>query len=111
MFTIREEHSFTWPVRVRVPSDGGKHRIESFNAVFREIGQERLDEILNGAEGAVDAALLRDVVTGWEGVKDEDGNDVAFDDEKLQLFVRVPYVRAAMAEAFMDAMTGRKAKN
>ena len=111
MFTIRQDHSFTWPVQVAVPGDGGKHRTETFQARFREIDQDRLNEILADTEGAVDAALLTEIVIGWEGVRDEHKDEVPFDTETLELLIKVPYVRAAMAEAFMDAMTGRKRKN
>ena len=111
MFTIRQDHSFTWPVEVAVPEDGGKHRIETFQVRFREIDQDHVNDILSDIENGVDAALLTEIVIGWEGVRDEDKNEVPFDTGMLEMLIKVPYVRIAMAGAFMAAMTGAKRKN
>ena len=44
MFVLKEENTFTWPVKVKVPQDK-KHKVQIFDCEFKVISKSRLTEI------------------------------------------------------------------
>jgi len=109
MLKLKTDHSYSWPVVVQIPADGGKFTKATFDATFKVIPQDRIDGILRG--GNVDAELLREVTEGWKGIQDEDGNDLPYSEEAREKLLSVPYVRAALVEAYLDSLSGARRKN
>ena len=75
--------SIKWPVTVTSPSDGGKWRTESFTGIFKKVGITQIEKLADKG----DPQLVKDVLEGWEDIKDEDGNDVAFTKKELENLV------------------------
>ena len=107
MFVLKEDDgAFTWPVEIKVPTDDGykKHKIK---VTFKIIDQDRIDELLRN----VDNDLLREVVLGWKGVQDEDGNEIPFSDDVLERLLKKGFVRTALAHDYIRGVNGLERKN
>lgn len=113
MFKISSEKKVRWPVTVKIPADGGRYTKEAFQVEFDLIDQPRIDAIMEAAERptSVDVAFLREVVTGWTGVRDEGDAEVSFAPEALERLLAIPYVRNAMVGAFFDCISGGRRGN
>lgn len=116
MFVIKKVHSFTWPVRVQVPEDGGRKVQRTFTAVFTVVPPERVSELVHLAMGDESGAtnsdllILREVVQDWKDVGDEQGNPILFSAENLEALAAHPYIRRALVEAYLDAVSGNKVR-
>ena len=107
MFKIVDEFNFNWPVEIRVPSDGGKFKKHEIEVRFKGLDQTRISELVLSR----DEDLLREVVVGWTGIQDEDGNELAFSPDILDSLLDKPFVRASLTEAYLSAVNGVERKN
>jgi hypothetical protein len=113
MFILNETHEYDWPVEVEVPQDGGSFARQRFTARFRVLGRAAVQAALD--EGG-DDALVRAVTTGWNAdevrVEEAGGHrPLPFTAENLSRIVANPFVRAAMVNAYLGSISGRRAKN
>lgn len=102
MFKLTDR--FWWPVILEVPGDGEmvKHRIE---LQFKRKTQPELDALVNS--GKSDEEVCREVVTGWKGVKGEEGQDSTFTPDNFgRLLDEVAGSRFTIAATYFDAMQG-----
>ena len=106
-FVLKKVSSYKWPVSVEVPVDGGKFKKETFTAIFKKMSRSAFNDLIE----AGDDALIDQIVEGWEGVKDEDGNEVEYNDENKVALFDDPYVLRAVITAYTDSVTGSQAKN
>jgi hypothetical protein len=112
-FILKRDDRFSWPVSFDVPIDGGKFKRETFDAEFRRLSQSRLDEIreLSRTEGVTDPEVAREVLVGWSGIKDDDGEDVPFSESALEQLLDVPMLATAIVAKYFESLQGAKAKN
>lgn len=110
MFVLKREHTYTWPVEVRVPQDGGTYATQKLEATFRLLDQSRTDDVLERRQ-ALDADFAREVWIGWDGVEDEAGKPIPFSAEAREQLLGIPYVRAALVRAYFESVLGAPAKN
>ena len=101
MFKVTSEPKFTHSVKVCVPVDGG-HREETFKATFRVIPIDELDDTatLEGQQ-----VLLRRVVSHLDELIGDDEKPLPYSDELRDQLIAVPYVRAAMFQTYLAAIT------
>ncbi len=99
---LTEPRDFFWPVKIQVPGLGA----QEFEAQFADLGQDALSAF--GSDAGGDADLCRRVLTGWRGVVDEQGAEVAFTSERMEALINRPYARRAIVEAFVGAILGRR---
>lgn len=113
MFIISQKQTYSWPVEVRFPVDGGKTDKQTFDAEFRRFTQTRINEIRELIEAGkiTDTELAREVMAGWEGVNDGNGDAVPFSERARDQLLDVPLVAAAVVMAWLGSLTGVKAKN
>ena len=105
MFKLVDSHKVTWPVTIQKPIDGGKVEKHKVDAVFEILPSEESMELSREGE------LLERVVVGLKTeIGDEEGNPVEFEGEIRKRFLRIPYVRAALVEAYFQAAAGREAQ-
>lgn len=110
MFKISQSETYSWPVRVQIPTDEGKFHTHSFTAYFRRVPQSRFEELL--ANDARDRDIAAVVMAGWgDDVVDVDDNPVAFSDAALAQFLDFPGVAAAVVIAYAESLQGAKRKN
>lgn len=106
-FVLKKVSSYKWPVSVEVPVDGGKFKKEAFTAIFKKMSRSAFNDLIE----AGDDALIDQIVEGWEGVKDEDGDEFEYNDENKIALFDDPYVLRAVITAYTDSVTGSQAKN
>ena len=109
MFKLVQPETVTWPVHVRIPADGGKTLKATFDAEFVLLNQDAIDATL--ADAGDDVEFICNVVVGWSGVQDEEGNELPFSHDACRRMAKIPYVRRAMMKAFWDATLGAVEKN
>jgi len=107
-FVLKKTATISWPVAVHLAADGGKFKKETFTAVFRELGREEFNRLLD--EGK-DEALSDSILVGWEGISDEDGNDMPFTKENKEALLDNFTVMKALIEAYGSMLQGAKVKN
>ena len=112
MFKIIQNPSYTWPVTVDLPTDGGKTEKATFDAEFRRLTQTRVDEIRQAVERGEmrDSDLAREALVGWAGVVDADGQ-VPYSEKARDQLLDIPMVSTAIVMALLGSLNGAKRKN
>ncbi len=113
MFTLGSSENFEWPVRVSLPVSGGKHQEVSFKAAFKRLPQSRCKELLLlGRTGEIsDNDVVKEVLTGWSDVVDNDSRELPFNPANLDRLLEVPTAGACIVAAYFEAVGGGKRKN
>ncbi|PKR55476.1 hypothetical protein [Thalassospira marina] len=109
-FVLRENHTFKRRIDVKVPTDTG-FKAESFTATFAAIDSDEAKELYEAADDNKDRVLLGRVFIGCEGIKDEDGNDVADTASLREMLAKIPYVALPLITEFWKGLSGQKTKN
>lgn len=113
MFKITQKPTYFWPVKVRLPADGGQFDEQTFDAQFRRLPQAEIDamraDVLAG--NASDIPLARRLLVGWKGVQDADGQDVPFSETLRDQVLDIPGVATAVVVSFVDSLSGARRGN
>lgn len=88
-------------VSVSVP---GHKKPQEFTATFEVMKHDEYRERTEGRSD--DLGLLKSVVIGWDGVEDENGNDVPFSEEALAQMCEYTFVRTAFLRTYNELMFG-----
>lgn len=107
MFKMVSEPTFTIPVTVCVPVDGG-HKDQTLKVKYRVVDVEELGDAV-GIDGQ--QKLLRRVVCGLEDIVGDDDQPMTYSDELRDQLIAVPYVRAAMLQNYLAAVGKTKLGN
>lgn len=116
-FVLSSDRRFSWPAVAQLPSDDTPGTVveTTFTLIFRAVGDDRLnaldDEWLKATQAGAPAADLfrlqhaglREVIAGWEGVEDGDGQPVPFGPATLDAAISDRWWRAAAYRAFKEA--------
>lgn len=105
-FKVRKVSSYEWPVKIQVPHNG-RFKEETFTAVFKKIARSAFNDLLEQG----DDALVQDIVLGWKGIVDEDGEQIEFSEETLREFADDPFFLRGLINSFTESLTGAQAKN
>jgi len=95
-FVRKKVKTFKWPVEVKEPSDTkpGKFETSKFTAIFKRVKMSELEGVTE-SEGA---SLLKKVLVGWEGINDEDGDEIKFSEAELDEFADdVDWLKAVLS--------------
>lgn len=114
MIKITQSPSYTAPVHVEVPGDGGKLDKLVFTAVFRRLSLSEINDLQTKVTAGElnDDAVARLVMVGWgKDVLDDDGQPLEFNDASLTALLDIFPVRPQIVRKFFDTITGAKAKN
>ena len=113
MFVLSQSESYTWPVTVEFPVDGGRFDKQNFDAEFRRLPQSRIREIWELIQGGDlnDDELCNEVLTGWDGIQDAKGNAVPYSEKAKVDLLNVPLVAAAIVSSWLDSLSKAKRKN
>ena len=112
MFKIAQNPSYTWPVTVEFPTDGGRVEKSSFDVEFKRLTQTRLNEIKESIEKAqiTDNDLAREVMIGWSGITDEAGA-MPYSEAARDQLLDIPLVASSIVMALFNSIAGAKRKN
>lgn len=97
------EGTYTWPVPVYMPIDGGRHKKDTFTGTFSRAFT--LDEITEGVED------LPKILVGWSDIIDSAGAQVAFTPAALAEYAKIPIFVSAVFEAWRNSFSQAKTKN
>ncbi|MGO4380374.1 phage tail assembly chaperone [Pseudoduganella sp. RAF53_2] len=120
MIKIASNPSYTAPCTFTRPIDGGQVETITFMAKFRRQTQDQVEEIYNRFTGgeknvvrttAADAQLVHEVMCGWDGVGNQDGESLEFNATNLGLLLNEHGARAAIVRSFFESIQGAAAKN
>lgn len=124
-FVLNQSQSYSWPVSIQLPADGGKREKSSFDALFKRLPQSRINEIqqlaqqrIKAAErgeeldnGVTDQSIAAEILVGWAGILDADGDDVPYSEAVKAQLLDVPMMAGALIEAYFTSLVELKRKN
>jgi len=124
-FVLDQSSSYSWPVSLRLPADGGKREKSSFDAVFQRLPQTRINEIQQLVQqrvkavesgedldnGVTDQSIADEILVGWSGVVDADGDEVPYSETLKAQLLDVPMMASALIEAYFASLVELKRKN
>jgi hypothetical protein len=113
MFKIAQKPSYTALVNVELPGNQGKGKTVQFTAEFKRLSQTAIESVHERANAGElsDSQLLDEVLLGWDGVQDEDGNALEFNDDNLATVLDIFPTRPSIVRAFFASLKGAKEKN
>lgn len=112
-FVLSQSESYSWPVTVEFPVDGGRFDKQTFDAEFKRLPQQRIREIWDQIQAGdlTDDELCDQVLTGWSGIQDAKGSDVPYSEKAKADLLNVPLVAAAVVSSWLDSLSKGKRKN
>ena len=121
-FVLKQSDSYTWPITLVLPVDGGRREKHTFDGEFKRLPQSRINEIirlaramergrLEESEELQDQDAARELLVGWSGVVDDDGKEIKFSDGHLTQLLEIPTAAAQIVRAWFDSIEVAKRKN
>lgn len=109
MFKIALSETYTAPVTVELPGSKSKN---VFEAEFLRLSQPDVESLLAKIrEGELDdAGFCREVMVGWKGVSDAEG-ELDFTPVNLDTLLAIYPVSRCIVEGFFASLAGSKLKN
>ena len=101
-FVLKKTTTVKWPITFQKASDGGKFKKQTFTAIFKEIGRDRFNELVDKG----DVALVDEILLGWEGIQDEEKVDVPFSDENKAFLLDDFAIMKALIETYGQVIYG-----
>jgi hypothetical protein len=124
-FVLKQSATYSWPVPFKVPTDGGKYEKQTFDAEFKRLPQSRINEIQAEVqarlratefgrpfEGEVsDISIADEVLAGWAGVVDDEGEEVPFSATSKAQLLNIPGLAGSIIQSYFESIQGKKTKN
>jgi hypothetical protein len=112
MFELREQETFTWPAKAKVPVDGTYLNVP-FNVTFKVLSQPEISALIGDDDAGASLRVLREALVSYSGfpVKDANGRDVDDTEERNDILLSKPYFVSALSEAWASGISGRRIKN
>ena len=124
-FVLKQSDSYTWPVSIKLPANGGKRERQTFDAEFKRLPQSRINEIQrevqqrvkanekgeDTGEGISDQSIAAEILVGWDGIVDGDGEPVPFSNAVKAQLLDVPMMAGALVGAYFESLVEQKRKN
>lgn len=121
-FVLKQSATYTWPVTLIIPVDGGRREKHTFDGEFRRLPQSRINEIirlarlqergrLDDGEELADQDAAKEILAGWSGVVDDDGKEVPFTESAVGQLLEIPTVAGQIIRAWFDSLEVAKRKN
>ena len=97
-FVRKKTKVYSWPVEVKTPSETkiGEFDSNEFNGKFIRLSRSQLNDF----ESASEYEALKKVLVGWDGVNEEDGTPIEFNDKTLKEFSEDIDFVAGVLDAF-----------
>lgn len=121
-FVLKQSASYTWPITLIIPVDGGRREKYTFDGEFRRLPQTRINEIIKMARAmernrASDDEMLedqdaaREILMGWSGVVDDNAKEIPFSEGALSQMLEIPTVAGQIVKAWFESLDVAKRKN
>lgn len=109
MFVVDPNPTFTHPVKVKVPVDGG-FEDQTFKATFNLIPAEEVSDY-DLSKGADSKDFVTRAVVSMDDLVDKDRQPVPYSDKIRDLLLSQSYVRKALARTYFEAVSGGQSGN
>jgi len=114
-FVLKQTSSYTWPVSLELPTNGGKKVKSKFTAEYARLPQSRINEIAKLAKAAEygktsdeeeldDKTAAKEILVGWSEVVDDDGEEVDFTPANLELLLEIPTAAGQLIAQWLESM-------
>lgn len=114
-FVLQQTSSYTWPVSLELPTNGGKKDKSKFTAEFARLPQSKINEIAKRAKAAEygnasdeevidDKTAAKEILVGWAEVVDDDGEEVDFTLANLELLLEIPTAAGQLIAQWLESM-------
>ena len=121
-FQLKQSDSYSWPITLILPVDGGRREKHTFDGELKRLPQSRINEIVKQAramesrfsdddEILEDQSAAREILVGWSGVVDDDGKEVKFSESSLNQLLEIPTIASQIVRAWFDSIEVAKKKN
>jgi hypothetical protein len=122
-FKLSQKPTYEWPVPLVIPTDNGKRIKSNFDAEFRRLTQTRINELVRDARQfergrlydeeteAMDQSTAREILAGWSGIVDDEGEPVPYSEAALNQLLEIPTVAAQIVRAWFESIDIAKRKN
>ena len=109
-FVRKKNKTFKWPVVVREPSetDAGVYEENEFTAIFKRL---KVSEYQSAAESKTEFEMLKMMLVGWENMKEENGEDIPFNNQNLKDMMEDAYWLRAVSDSYTKSLMDDKVKN
>ena len=109
-FVRKKNKTFKWPVVVREPSetDAGVYEENEFIAIFKRL---KVSEYQDAAENKTEFEMLKMMLAGWENMKEENGEDIPFNNQNLKDMMEDAYWLRAVSDSYTKSLIDEKVKN
>jgi hypothetical protein len=116
---LKESDSYSWPITYRQPVSGGRREKQEFEAEFKRLPQSRIAEIqelaqqrIDGVESEIsDVSVADEILVGWAGIVDGDGEPLAFTRRTKEQLLELPMMAACLIEAYFNSLVEEKRGN
>lgn len=117
-FVLNQSDTYVWPITFDVPVDGGRHERQTFDGEFKRHPQSKLGPMVAELQNLEDLGdldriteMASNLLVGWSGINDDNGNEVPFSQKALIQLLEVPLLAVSVLKAYMDSIKGAKRKN
>lgn len=121
-FVLKQSATYTWPITLVLPVDGGRRDKHTFDGEFRRLPQTRINEIVKLAqlqergkladdEELRDQDAAKEILVGWSNVVDDEGEEVPYSDAALNQLLEIPTVAGQIVRTWFDSLEVAKRKN
>lgn len=121
-FVLQQKPTYTWPVVLLIPTDGGQKEKHTFDAVFNRLDQDRINEIVKlaristrstydeEAPELVDKEVAKEILADWKGIVDDKGEPVPFSSSTVDRLLRLPTVASQIVRTWFESIDVSKKK-
>lgn len=111
-FVLKQSETYSWPVSVEFPADGGKTASAKFTVEFKRLPHSRVEELVEAGKSAsmTDREVCLEVVCGWDGVTDGE-EPVPFSDAALGQMLELTGAIRGILAAWFESLAGAQRKN
>lgn len=106
-FKIAQKPTYKVTVKVLTPNDKDGFDTSNFKAEFKRVSMDDLEKLREKTQ----AEVMKEVLTGFSDLLDEDDNPVDFNDITLQALLNIPQALSGLTEAFWSSIFKVKEKN
>lgn len=108
-FTIKKRESYAWTVEHVISRSDGKPELMRFDAEFKALPQSKVKEISGrlSKSDLKDDTFLAEVLAGWHGLQNEDGEVFEFSEQNLRSLIELfPGLVGSFTSAWFESILG-----
>lgn len=111
MFKLANKDTYKRVIKVEVPGDLGKIDRQQFVMEFKRLSVSDTRALVDDSqEGKMDdEELISRYAVSWEGIFDENGEEIPFSLSALSEMMDITYVKKAIMSAFIEDVFGKEA--